>query len=70
MGRGVEAGAVERRAEKRRRLAIMRLLKTCKDERRQASIEFIKQYLAGLERQGNLLPETREARHSGQAGFC
>ena len=45
----------------RRRLAVMRLLKFCKEERKPASITLIRGYLADLERQGNLRPETREA---------
>lgn len=46
--------------KKRRQLAIMRLLKFCKLERRPVSVTLIKGYLDGLERQGNLWPETRE----------
>lgn len=45
----------------RRRLAIMRLLKFCKGERKPATITLMRSYLADLERQGNLWPETREA---------
>jgi hypothetical protein len=40
--------------------AVFICLPNVEDERRQASIGFIKQYFAGLERQGNLLAETRE----------
>ena len=47
--------------KKRRQLAIMRLLKFCKLERRPVSVTLIKSYLENLERQGNLWPETREA---------
>lgn len=45
----------------RRRLAIMRFLKNCGKERRQASIGLIKEFLSEWERQGNLFPETKEA---------
>lgn len=45
----------------RRELAIMRLLKFCKAERRAVSVTLIKSYLETLEAQGNLWPETKEA---------
>jgi hypothetical protein len=45
----------------RRRLAVMRLIKFCKEERKPASITLVRAYLVGLERQGNLWQETREA---------
>lgn len=45
----------------RRELAIMRLLKFCKAERRAVSVTLIKGYLETLEEQGNLWPETKEA---------
>lgn len=47
--------------KQRRRLAIMRLLKVCKEERHPASITFIRRYLAGSLAGANLFPETREA---------
>jgi integron integrase len=45
----------------RRRLAIARLLKACRERRRPACIAFIQQYLGEFERQGKLPAETREA---------
>lgn len=45
----------------RRELAILRLLKFCKAERRAVSVTLIKGYLETLEGQGNLWPETKEA---------
>jgi len=47
--------------KKRRQLAIMRLLKFRKLERRPVSVTLIKSYLDGLEGQSNLWPETKEA---------
>lgn len=47
--------------KERRRLAILRLLKFCKRRRKPVSGGLMKGYLAGLEAEGNLWPETKEA---------